>query len=321
MSTLVKRAELTKLGALLDMPPHQLEYLEIQDISVLRQLRDQATDMLFEADRKRLTGAAAAAGIIPVAVSAKIVPHLIPPRLAARVSGLLDPAKAVELALRLPVRYLADLTPFLDPRRAQAILSKIPAKLVVEVAKLLNERADYITMGRMVSYLDCNAIALTIAALPDDALLHSGFMIEDAAQVAAILEMLPECRLVGMLWVAHVHGLWGEELSVLETVPDAVRGRAADLAAREGAEMLGEIVATTHREDAWDLLLSLSRSMSPESRAKLAAVVGSQPVDIIELIADAAVRHELTTDLEHLACAMPAEPAGVINRRLATVGA
>lgn len=102
MNALATRAELTKLGALLGVEESDLSYLESLDLSDLKVFRERVTDRLFEADRKRLEGIAAATKIVPAAISAKVAQRTFPATLAARLAGLLDPGKAVDLAQRLP---------------------------------------------------------------------------------------------------------------------------------------------------------------------------------------------------------------------------
>ena len=94
MTSIAVRAELIKLGALLSVAPKELSYLEHLNPAVIRKFREEATDMMYEADRGRLEGSATAMKLVPAAITAKIAALLIPPRLAARVAGLADSSVA-----------------------------------------------------------------------------------------------------------------------------------------------------------------------------------------------------------------------------------
>lgn len=236
MTSLAVRAEITKLAALLGTDESHLAALETLDSADLRVLRDQATDMLFEASRPRLEGIAAASKLVPVAVSAKIAQIAFPPTLAARVAGLIDPGRAVDMARRLPVPLMADMTPHLDPRRISAIISRLPTDLVVGVAKIVAERQGYVTLGRFVGHLDDATIAATTAILSDEALLHIGFVAEDVDRLPAIVRSLPDERLGGIVRAADALGLWAEALSLLQYLDSEALQRFADVIAREPAE-------------------------------------------------------------------------------------
>jgi hypothetical protein len=236
VTSLATRAEIAKLAALLGTDEGRFGYLETVDPAVIRELRDQATEMLFESSRKRLEGIAAATRLVPVALSAKVAEKTFPPPLAARVAGLLDPGKAVEVARRLPVPLMAEMTPYLDPRRISAIISKLPTEIVVGVAKIVAENGGYITLGRFVGHLDDATIAKTTEVLSDEALLHIGFVTEDPDRLPAIVRSLSDERLTGVVRAAYRLELWAEALSLLEHLDAEALQRFATVIAAEPAD-------------------------------------------------------------------------------------
>jgi len=256
-------------------------------------------DMMFEADRGRLEGSAAATRLVPAAVSAKIATLVIPPRLAARVAGLTESGKAVDLASRLPVQYLADVTPYLDPRRVSAILSEVPNEMVSEVAKILSGTGDYITMGRMVAHIKHDAIFQTLAHLDDYTLLQAGFVIEDTSRMPDIIHMLPEERLISITEVADQRGHWLEATGLLENLDDDLRRHLVNIVARQSHLMNG-LVQCAYDEGLWDVALPLAPLMTQESLQTFAHVEVLHRPEVVESLVDASARLDLWESLNPL---------------------
>lgn len=235
MSRLEARAEVTRLAALLRVSEAHLAFLAHLDLETLRTLRRQVTDRLFDADRGVLEAIARANRLLPGALAAKIAVRAFPPSLAARVAGVIDTDRAVDLARRVPVGYLADLAPYLDPRRVTDILAELPSQLLVDAGELLGRRGEHLAMADFVGVLDDAQIARTIEVLSDEALVHTGLVVEDPRRLAAILAMLPDDRLRGVVDTTACQGLWDGLLRALEHLPEQTRGDVAALAvARSG---------------------------------------------------------------------------------------
>ncbi|MCE5290104.1 MAG: hypothetical protein LLG14_12825 [Nocardiaceae bacterium] len=318
MTSLAVRAELTKLGALLSLDPKDLGYLADLDPDAIRKFREDAMDMMFEADRKRLEGSAAATKLVPIAITAKIASMLIPPRLAARIAGLIDSGKAVELASRLPVKYLADVTPFLDPRRVSAILGEVPNEMVAEVAKVLDGTGDYITMGRMVAHIKHDAIFQTLAHLSDYTLLQTGFVIEHQSRIPEIIHMLPEHRLISITEVADERGHWLEAMGLLDNLDDSLRRHLVNLVARQPHLMNG-LVKCAYDEGLWDVALPLAPLMTEESLQTFVHVDVLHRPEVVESLVDAAARLDLWGHLNPLLPLVESELAVHLAHALAAI--
>lgn len=192
-------AELARLGSLLRVEVSELDFLAGEDPETLRELRAKVTDRLFDADRGVLESIAKATRLVPGGVSATIATKAFPPALAARVAGVLDTDRAVDLASRVPASYLADLAPSLDPRRVTTILAKLPGSVLVAAGRLLGERGAYLTMADFVGVLTPEQVAEVVPVLGDEALIRTGLLIEDPARLAQIIELLPADRLAGVV--------------------------------------------------------------------------------------------------------------------------
>lgn len=228
------RAEIVKLARVLGDPPEALTYLERVRPEDLRRLREQATNALFEGDRDRLHKLALVSRIIPSPIAAKIAHWALGPLLSARVTGLLDPSKAVDLAKRLPADFLADVAIHLDPRRAREVIERLPAQQVAEIAGELARRDEEVTMGRFVSYLDDEALGASMQNIDDASLLRIAFVMEGKDRLDHVLSLMPEERLAGVMHAADRDGLWPEALDLLDHMSPERQGALAEIATTEG---------------------------------------------------------------------------------------
>jgi hypothetical protein len=301
------RAEIVKLAALLGVSPERLAYLESVPAGDLAALREQATDTLFDADRDRLERIAASARLVPTAIAAKVAERAFEPPLAARLAGMLDPEKAVDLARRLPPEFLADVGAVLDPRRARDVLSRLPADRVLAVARILAQRGEHVAMGRFVGHLRSESIAATLPVLDDATLLHTAFVLEGRERLDEIMGMLPEERLRSLMRAAGASGLWPEALNLLDHLSPAARGRLADLASEEDEALLAGVIEVAHDQGLWDSLLPVARSMSPAARRRFAAVGAFHRADVLEAVVHAAAAERLWPELLPLVPLLPDE--------------
>src|SRR5437763_1086084 len=95
---LAVRPEILKLARLLNIDPDGIAYLEQIPVEDVRQLREQVTDLLFTAHGSALNRLAAASKLLPIRVVATIGQRAFGPMLSARIAGLLEPSRAVEMA-------------------------------------------------------------------------------------------------------------------------------------------------------------------------------------------------------------------------------
>jgi hypothetical protein len=191
-------AEIRKLARVLGVPPERLAYLRDVPVADLRALREKATTALFDAHLGVLERMAGASKLLPVPVLAKIAERVFGPLLSARIAGLVDVHRGVDIAKRLDPRFLADVAAELDPRRAAGIIAGLPAPIVVKVASELARREDWITIARFVDHLPDSTITASLDAIPDEALPEVASMLDDPSRVHYIADLLPEHRLDGL---------------------------------------------------------------------------------------------------------------------------
>ncbi len=284
MPTLAQRAEVLKLARLLGSKPEQLEYLHKLDAPLIRKLRQQATASLFDADRKAFQKVAAASKLLPAPITALIAEKALGPLLCAKIAGLLQPERAVEIARRLHTRYLADVCLELDPRSARDVLEAMPVDRIVEVSRELARRKEYITMGRFVDSLTDDAIEATMDDLRDDeALLRIGFFVEDAARLSSIIDLLSPERLRNIVQVAaEGEGeLWPEALALINSVDEPQRRLMADLAAALDDAAVGRMIAVTQAQGLWPAMLPMVSMMSEAHQRRLINLPALQTEDVL----------------------------------------
>ncbi len=221
------RAEIAKLARLLALEPGALEYLEAAGPDDIARYREQATNLLYDADRVRLKRMADASRLLPSQVLATIGERTLGPLLCARLTGLLDPRRAIEIAEHLPPPFLAELGAEMDPRRATEVISGMDPEQVAEVAGEMAVRGEHVAMGRFVAHLSDPALAACVEIVGDADLLRIGLVLEGKERLAQIAELLSEKRLVALARAAVDDGLWPELLNLAEHLPEAERCRLA----------------------------------------------------------------------------------------------
>jgi len=273
---LESRAEVTKLAGLLSVPVDRFDALAELSPDALRELREQVTDVLYDADAGALRRAAAASRHIPGAISATIAQKAFGPLLCARIAGLVDTRTAVDVAGRLPTPFLADVSVAMDPRRASDVIGALPVEGVVEVAAELARRGEHVTMGRFVGHLDDATIVRCFAVLTDADMLQAGFVMEDKDRLDTVIGLLPEGRLEGIITAAHQDGLWPEALDLFTHVSPTRRGELGDVALGQDDAHVAAMLDAVEREELWDTLADVALTVAPASRERLRAAAGDR---------------------------------------------
>jgi hypothetical protein len=187
-------AEIVKLARLLDREPRQLGYLEQVPLADLRTFREQVTETLFSAHEGALRALVAASKLLPVGLVASLGQSTFGPMLSARVAGLLEPDRAVEIAGRMQTEFLVEVASELDPRRASAVIAGIPSERILEITVELASRREYVTMGRFVAHLSDESLTAAVSALDDEALSATMFVLENGAGDERLARALEERR-------------------------------------------------------------------------------------------------------------------------------
>jgi hypothetical protein len=210
------RAELLKLARLLGRAPDELAYLEAIGLTELRRLREQVTETLFDSHLGALNRLASASRLLPVGVVAQMGEKVFGPLLSARITGLLDPDRAVDVAARLPDGFLADVAVELDPRRASAVIARIPAQRIAAVTRELLARGEYVTMGRFVGHLPDESLQAAVDVSGPEDLLQVALVLENRDRLGDLLEMVGPERTEQILAAAERAALGAEARELLE---------------------------------------------------------------------------------------------------------
>lgn len=310
------RVEILRLARLVGAEPADLSYLENVAPQDLRDLREQVTVAMFEADRQLLQRIASATRVIPAKLAAVIGERAFGPLLCARLTGLLEPSRAVEIAARLSTEFLADLAVELDPRRASRVIAEIPPEQIAEITRELAEREQFVAMGGFVGHLSEAALRAAVDAFDDNTLLQTAYVVDAKGNLAALIGLLPEERLETIIRSAAELDLWAEALDVLGHVTERQRGQLGDLAAGQDDAVLDTMVRAAQRDNLWAAVLPVTRAMSPDSRARFAKLKAVQTQPVLASIVDAASQHGLWREVLLLLPELP--PAG--RRHVAALG-
>ncbi len=202
------RAETVKLGRLLGVEdPEGLAFLLSVPARELRAYREAVTDLLYDDDLELLQRTADAARLLPARTLAAIGERALGPLVCARLTGLLDPRRAMEISDHFTVDFLALLAAELDPRHAVELVTAIATDTVVAVSVAMAANGEHIAMGRFVAYLDEQALSLCVEALSDDDLMRVAFVMEGEERLPSVFEMIGAERTERMLAAAHRSGL------------------------------------------------------------------------------------------------------------------
>ncbi len=266
-----------KLARLLTRDPDSLSYLERVPPADIRALREQVTDMLFTAHSQTLSRLAAASKLLPVGLVATIGERAFGPVLSARVAGMLEPSRAVEMAAKLPTPFLADVAIDIDPRRASDVIGSIPPAQVADVTRELVRRKEYVTMGRFVGHLSDQAIAAAVAVMDEAALLQIAFVLEEKDRLDRLTDLLSEQRLDQVIQTAANADLWAEALDLLSRLDVRHRAALVNRPAAQHEAILESLIAAVQSQNLWDSALPLLELLPPAAQERVAAVVEALP--------------------------------------------
>jgi hypothetical protein len=246
----------------------------------IRLLREQVTDVLFSAHGHALARLGTASKILPVGLVATLGERVFGPVLSARIAGVLDPSRAVEIAARLPTPFLADVAIELDPRRASEVIGRIPPDQIAAITRELILRHEYVTMGRFVGHLSPAAIIAAVEAMDDSSLLHVAFVLESKDTLNALVGVLPSPRLDAIIGAAAGADLWPEVLDLLRHLTLEQREALVERAsAWEDGSALSSLLQAAQQEGMWAELLPLVPLLPPQARDRVAAIVGELDLD------------------------------------------
>jgi hypothetical protein len=270
------RAEILKLARLLQRDPVEFAYLEAVPLDDLQALREQTTEVMWQANGAALGRLAAASRLLPAGLTATISERAFGPLLSARMAGLLEPERAVEVATRLPIPFLADIAILLDPRRASALIALVPAEQTADVTRELVQRGEYVTMGRFVGHLGDQAITAALAVMDDATLLRVGFVLEDKDRLEWLVGLLSDERLGRIVGAAAEHGLWLEALDLLGHLSPAQRLAIVTGAPDLDRAAIEAILATVAEYELWQEVLEIAEQ-DEALQDRLAERVGVLP--------------------------------------------
>lgn len=215
------RAETAKLARLLGaQDSRELAFLLKAPASELREYREAITDLLYDDDQELLQRTADSARLLPARTLAAIGESALGPFICARLTGLLDQHRAVEISSHFNVDFLARLAAELDPRRAVAVVSAIAADTLVAVCTAMATNGEHVAMGRFVAHLDDEGLGRCVEALGDEDLLRVAFVIEGEERLPWIFATIGPERAERMLAAARASGLGEEAKHVAERLKE-----------------------------------------------------------------------------------------------------
>jgi hypothetical protein len=151
--------------------------------------------------------------------------------LTARIAGMLEPERAVDVAGKLSGPFLADVASELDPRRAGPVIELIPADQIAAITRELVRRREYVTIGRFVGHLSAEARLAALVEIDSETRAQVVFVVEDEAGLQQLFADVAPAERVELVEAASRAGLSAELLEVVSRLPEPLRGSYLELAA------------------------------------------------------------------------------------------
>lgn len=275
MSTpLERRGELQRLARVLGVDAEHLGILDGASVADLRALRHAVADRLLERNREQFSRAVALSDLVPGAVAAKLSQHVMGPVLGGRAAGLLTPEKAGDLARRLPAEFLADVACHVDVRTVGPLLVGIDRDTMAAAGEHLRRREEWVVLGAFVGHVRDDVVADLLGGFDGEALLRSGVVIEDASRMDAVVGMLTDERIDGLLDAADEHALWPDIVSLNVHLGDEQLQRIAEAVQRMSGARIEQLAALLGADDELRAeALPIVRRLSATFLAEIAADV------------------------------------------------
>jgi hypothetical protein len=224
---LAARAEVRKLARLLEVDEADLSFAAAAPPDQLRRFREDATDALFDDDRRGLRRAADAARLLPEGVLVRIAGGALGPKLCALLAGHVEPRLAVVIATRLEPAYIAQVAARMDPRRATAVITALSPERIRDVAAEMAAAGEHVAMGRFVAHLSDEALAACLEILDGPDIVRIAFVLEGKDRIDRVVDLLDDERIDSLAREAAAAGLDDEIADLLAHLPPKLRRRLA----------------------------------------------------------------------------------------------
>lgn len=267
MTSLAGRVELIKLGAVLQVDPAELDYLDKVEPEQVREFRRAVDEALFRRHERRFRRIAKVTESVPVAISARVAQLALSPALGARVAAVMEPTLAVKLAGSLNTDYLADLSVAIDPHRADAIIAGIPDKVVVAVGTELVRRREHVALGRFVSVIETDTALRVVEQASGEDLLRVALFAEEPSALDAFVTRIEDARLRDAIIAAHELELYDDAVTLVASVSAAGRRRLVPMIADLDPAGRDGFARSIHRHDAWETVIPSLVEMDDDALA------------------------------------------------------
>jgi len=269
MSRLAVRAEIIKLGQVLERVPLELDFLQAIPLKDLHGLRLALDEVLFEQHRQLLRRMAVILRWLPSGLIAFLARRVLGARLFARVVAVLPARVVARVTPRLPDAFIADGVRYMDPRRLLDAIAQTPLETSQAVLSILLERRDYVSLGRLVEYLPDETIRAMERQIADDAaVVEIAFYMESKSRLEHFVGLLPRERLyqsMRLLQDPSRRALWTKVMVLLMYVSPGLQRELTDLMVAQGEAVLSALTAAIHEEGLFADLLPARAAFSQQT--------------------------------------------------------
>ncbi|HSW13545.1 MAG TPA: hypothetical protein VLI06_11945, partial [Solimonas sp.] len=273
MSRLAARSELMKLARSFEAAPEQLAFLATLPSEALRHLRLALLDRYHDERRRLFQRLARVERWLPLWLTVLIARWWLGPQLTARLAGVMPAEHAALITRRLAPEFMAEVAAWLDPRRARELILLVPVDRIVAVAMAMLARRDYVTLGRFVEYVSDEAVRAVGERVEDEGeLLEIVFHVDSKNRLDHLVRVLPQERVRKAILIVQDTSrreLWPKILALVTNVGYELKRELGDLAASQGESVLESIVNVAQEEELWEDLLPVVACLSEATQRQV----------------------------------------------------
>jgi hypothetical protein len=270
MTSLVTRAEISRLAHDLGADHRELAFLERASSGDLRDFRFALVDQLYGEHAPKLRKIATLSRAMPVSFLVRMATKIVGPELSGMVASELSPERAARLMSATPTDFAADTAAYVNPEAAGPIVRKLEPDVMLPTVVELLRRKDYPTVAKFVSVAsDVQLRALVPQVQDGKDLLLAGFHTSAIDRFEVVVVEMPDDRIRSILTAAVEENLFAEALTLIPQFAPATLGRIGDIAAAMGTDVLVPMVEAAERIGAWSELIPIVAAMSPPQLQRL----------------------------------------------------
>lgn len=292
------RGAIGSLARLLDVPAEDLGFLEPLPHAQVDALADALAASVTAEAVGTLERLARISTVVPSPVAAQVAYRALGPSVSARLLPLLPSRLIGDIAGRVPGSFLAEVASAAHTSELRNVVPGLTLRTLKTAAHHLAEAGDHLTLASVAGVVESHHLPTLIGGLDSQSVLATTVFVDDPAVLDAIIAVLSDDELAGLVQAASDEGAWAPAFDLLDRVQPRTQARLAELVLSLPAAVLDEAVRAATDLGAWPEILAVVPSLSDAGRAALVDAVGSLVIDAPDDVLVAVVDSITAGDLD-----------------------